>query len=323
MSGSVERLKTGLLEALVRHWPLILSAGMVMLELRKIRVTLAQIGDELAKKNSDSGERRLRRSSTSATSLDDWYSVYGSEQDELEDELSDDDKELIERIDKLHHGSDKGIRDAWDLLKDIDHSKSVEFLWRKTRAQCSMYGQFREGSEMGDDPEKRKEFAMRGLTLAEEVIRRAPRLNHGHRYKAAALGCNMEFVGTTEKVSNGKVIKDCAEEALRLNPNDGSAHYILGRFYSELLKLPWMVRSMAAKIGIPNATPEDALRHIEASKGNSGHDKDVAVQLYKLYTQMGRNNDAREIVLWGIDLPIVFKSEEKYHAELLGFKSSF
>ena len=43
---------------------------------------------------------------------------------------------------------------------------------------------------------------------------------------------------------------------------------------------------MAAKIGIPNATPEDALRHIEASKGNSGHDKDVAVQLYKLYTQV-------------------------------------
>ena len=47
----------------------------------------------------------------------------------------------------------------------------------------------------------------------------------------------MEFVGTAEKVSNGKVIKDCAEEALRLNPNDGSAHYILGRFYSELLKV--------------------------------------------------------------------------------------
>jgi len=129
MSGSVERLKTGLLEGLVRHWPLLLSAGMVMVELRKIRITLAKIGDELAKKSTDSGERRLRRSSTSATSLDDWYSVYGSEQDELEDELSDDDKELIERIDKLHHGSDKGIRDAWDLLKDIDHSKSVEFLW--------------------------------------------------------------------------------------------------------------------------------------------------------------------------------------------------
>ena len=177
-----------------------------------------------------------------------------------------------------------------------------------------MYGQFRPGTEMGDNVEKRKEFATRGLGFAEEIIRRAPRLNHGHRYKgtkiinlvlyikfkAAALGCNMEFVGTAEKVSNGKIVKDCAEEAIKLNPNDGSAHYILGRFYLELLKvllvmaeiciiifkLPWMVRSMATKIGIPNATEEDALRHFEASKGNSGHDKDVAIQLYKLYTKV-------------------------------------
>ena len=47
----------------------------------------------------------------------------------------------------------------------------------------------------------------------------------------------MEFVGTAEKVSNGKIVKDCAEEAIKLNPNDGSAHYILGRFYLELLKV--------------------------------------------------------------------------------------
>ena len=57
------------------------------------------------------------------------------------------------------------------------------FIQRKARAQCSMYGQFRAGTEMGDDVDKRREFAQRGLTLAEEVIRRAPKLNHGHRYK--------------------------------------------------------------------------------------------------------------------------------------------
>ena len=56
-------------------------------------------------------------------------------------------------------------------------------LKRKARAQCSMYGQFRPGTEMGDNVEKRKEFATRGLSFAEEIIRRAPKLNHGHRYK--------------------------------------------------------------------------------------------------------------------------------------------
>jgi len=324
-------LKERLLEALLRHWPLLLSAGLVMVELRRIRVQLTAIGDELVRSGQESnttssssiGTRRLRRASTSATSIDEWYSVYGSEQDELEDELSDDDKQLIETIDRLHHSSDEGIRDAWDLLKEADHSRSIELLWRKARAQCSMYGQFRAGTEMGDNVEKRKEFAQRGLFLAEEVIRRAPKLNHGHRYKAAALGCNMEFVGTSEKVMNGKVIKECTEEAIRLNPNDGSAHYILGRFYSELLKLPWMVRSMAAKIGIPNATPEDALRHFEASKGTSGHDHDVGVQLYKLYVQMGRHDEARAVIEWAVELPVIFKSDAKFLTELEEIRSSF
>lgn len=77
-----------------------------------------------------------------ATSLDDWYSVYGSDQDELEDELSDDDKQLIEQVDKLHYSSDKGIRDAWDLLKDVDHNKSIEFLWESVRKSYSLFVAF-------------------------------------------------------------------------------------------------------------------------------------------------------------------------------------
>merc|ERR1712131_176738 len=275
-----------LINGIRQQWPMLLSAGLIILELRKLREQLIQINQEinrLSDSNTSIGFGRRARNSVSGVSTDDWFSVYDSEEEE-EEELSEEDQEFISRVDKLHYSVDKGIRDAWDLLKDKE-SNHIEFLWRKTRSNCSMYGQFRAGSELGDQPEKRKEFATRALTFAEEIIRRAPRLNHGHRYKAAALGCNMEFVGTAEKVSNGKIVKDCAEEAIKLNPNDGSAHYILGRFYLELSKLPWMVRSMATKIGIPNATEEDALRHFEASKGNSGHDKDVAIQLYKLYTK--------------------------------------
>ena len=60
-------------------------------------------------------------------STDDWFSVYDSEEEE-EEELSEEDQEFISRIDKLHYSGDKGIRDAWDLLKDKD-SNSIEFLW--------------------------------------------------------------------------------------------------------------------------------------------------------------------------------------------------
>ena len=93
----------------------------------------------------------------------------------------------------------------------------------------------------------------------------------------------MEFYPVKEKLANGKIVKECLDEALRCNPEDGSAHYILGRFYNELLKLPWAVRSMASSIGIPSGTADDAIRHLELSKGSSGHDKHVGLLLYKLY----------------------------------------
>merc|ERR1711990_326547 len=255
-----------LINGIRQQWPMLLSAGLIILELRKLREQLIQINQEinrLSDSNSSIGFRRARNS-VSGVSTDDWFSVYDSEEDD-EEELSEEDQELISRIDKLHYSGDKGIRDAWDLLKDKD-SNSIEFLWRKTRSNCSMYGQFRAGSELGDQPEKRKEFATRALTFAEELIRRAPKLNHGHRYKAAALGCNMEFYPVKEKLANGKIVKECLDEALRCNPDDGSAHYILGRFYNEL------------------------------------------------YKDVGRNEEAKQMIKWALEIPITFRSEEKEHA---------
>lgn len=300
-----------------RYWPILVSTGLVIIEIRRLRSQLEILNQDFLKivETSASGSRRSRFNSISGTSTDDWFSIYDSDEDDDAD-LTEEDKELIKRVDALHYSGDKGIRDAWDILKDIDHSKSIEFLWRKTRSQCSMYGQYRAGTEMGDNPTLRKEYAQRGLTWAEELIRRAPRLNHGHRYKAAALGCNMEFFPIKEKVGNGKVVKDCIDEALRCNPDDGSAHYILGRFYVELLKLPWAVRSMASSIGIPAASPDDAVKHLERSKGSSGHDKDVALLLHKLYKDLGKTSEARSILEWGTTLPVVYRSDQVAQTEI-------
>jgi len=318
IKSSTSSIFSDLINGVRQQWPLLLSAGLIIIELRKLRDQLIQINQEinrLSDSNNSIGFGRRARNSVSGTSADDWFSVYDSDEDE-EEELSEEDQEIISRIDELHYSGDKGIRDAWDLIKEKDHSRSIEFLWRKTRSNCSMYGQFRPGSDLGDQPDKRKEFANRALTLAEELIRRAPKLNHGHRYKAAALGCNMEFYPVKEKLANGKIVKECLDEALRCNPEDGSAHYILGRFYTELLKLPWAVRSMASSIGIPAGSADDAIRHLEMSKGSSGHDKHVGLLLYKLYKDVGRNEEAIEMIKWASEIPITFKSEEKEHAEI-------
>ena len=79
--------------------------------------------------------------------------------------------------------SDEGIRQAWDRIKDMDHSRSVELLMRKTRSQCSMYGQYRKGADLGDSIEMRRHFANQALKWAEELMRKAPNKPYGYRYK--------------------------------------------------------------------------------------------------------------------------------------------
>ena len=68
-----------------------------------------------------------------------------------------------------------------------------------------------------------------------------------HYILAAALGCSMEFFSVGDKVSNGKQIQGLLSEALKYNPKDGSAHYILGRYHYEASNLPWAVSSKYKK----------------------------------------------------------------------------
>merc|ERR1712168_559544 len=104
---SLKDMKSSLFSDLIngirQQWPMLLSAGLIILELRKLREQLIQINQEinrLSDSNSSIGFRRARNSA-SGVSTDDWFSVYDSEEDE-EEELSEEDQ-LISRIDKLHY----------------------------------------------------------------------------------------------------------------------------------------------------------------------------------------------------------------------------
>lgn len=177
------------LEAVRSYWPLILSSGLLYLEIRNLRREISELHGavlRLADGSSSSGFRLRRTISASTVGNDDWYSVKSLADSDEEDDEDELDEEFISEVDTLHYGSDKGIRDAWDLIKDHDHSRSVQMLWRKCRSQCSMYGQYRAGSELGDSVEMRKHFATQALQWAEEIIKRAPKLPQGYRYKGNA-----------------------------------------------------------------------------------------------------------------------------------------
>lgn len=301
--------------ALRDYWPLLVSSGLLYLEIRSLKAEICSLHvavQKLAESNS-SASGRPRRSISFSTN-DDWFSVKSANSDEEEEEEIDHD--FLQEVDRVHYSSDKGIRDAWDMLKDKDHSRAIEILWRKTRSQCSMYGQYRKGADLGDNLEMRKHFANTGLKWAEEIIAKAPKIPHGYRYKAAALGCMMEFFSVTDKVTHGKEIRENLALALKCDPTDGSAHYIFGRFHYEASNLPWAVRAVANRIGMPPCSENDALDHFDQAIGSSGHDKELHLYRYKILTKLGRSEEAKAAVESGRSIPITFRSEQPVQDEL-------
>ena len=127
----------------------------------------------------------------------------------------------------------------------------------------------------------------------------------------------------TEKAEKGKVIKDCLSEALNCDPGDLKAHYILARWHFEASNLPWALRGVASRMGMPPSSEDDALRHFNTSLGGSGHDKEVQLYRYKLLTKLGKHEEAKAAVEAGLSLPIVFNSDRPVHEELIKIQNSF
>lgn len=321
VAGGLKCLTGSILTGIKDYWPLLLSSGLLYLEIRHLRDEIKALQGAVSKLADNVPAGRTRRSLSISSGADDWFSVKSFEDSDEEPDADECDPTLLKEIDTIHYSSDEGIRQAWDRIKDMDHSRSVELLMRKTRSQCSMYGQYRKGAELGDDVEMRRHFANQALKWAEELMRRAPNKPYGYRYKAAALGCMMEFFSVTEKVTNGKEIRNYLEKALEKDPKDGSAHYIFGRFHYEASNLPWAVRTVANRIGMPPSSESEALEHFDAAIGHSGHEKELQLYRYKILTKVGRKEDARRAIESVKDLPIVFNSEKSVQEELDGIWS--
>ncbi|CBY09378.1 unnamed protein product [Oikopleura dioica] len=319
------------------NWLLILSAGVLYCEIRNLRESIENLSRSIDNLSENNFTRKRSRTLSIASSKDDWFSIkseasveslnYSDDsnaQTVIEQPISENPQndEFLKLVDEKHYGSDSGIAEAWQMIKEKDNN-DTQILIRKTRAQCSMYGQHRKNGPLGENYEKRKEFATRALEFADEIIKRAPRASVGHRYKAAALGCNMEFLGVTEKAEKGKIIKDCLTEALVCDPDDLKAHYILARWHFEASNLPWALRGVASRMGMPPASEEEALFHFDKSLGGSGHDKEVQLYRFKLLNKLRKFEEAKKAVENGLALPIVFNSDQPVHEELIKIQNSF
>lgn len=214
----------------------------------------------------------------------------------------------IAEVDQLH--DQKEFSKIYDILQKAvveDKSEDAELLWRFARAN------FDKMQELSEGDKERENYAHSGREIAEKAVSKDSSNWACHKWMAIMLSKEVfyfvttrkfsvfnfnvqgDFVPKKQKIQNAFKVKEHADKAIELNPEDGTTLHFLGRFAFTIAGISWMERKVAATLmaSPPTATYEEALDYfIRADEKR----KFIQNQLWiaKTYLKLGNKAKAKE-----------------------------
>uniref|UniRef100_A0A3Q0QXJ7 Regulator of microtubule dynamics protein 2 n=1 Tax=Amphilophus citrinellus TaxID=61819 RepID=A0A3Q0QXJ7_AMPCI len=217
---------------------------------------------------------------------------------------------LIERIDRLHQGSESDKRESLNILLEEreEFGQNSTFLWRLVRAYCDIH-------DISSTVEEKKTHAETGnlLKLSEPLKAVFP-----HRY-AIMCGIMAEYDTIQNKIKNGYVFKDHLDKAIELKPQDPLSYYLLGRWCYAVSQLSWIERKVASTLfgEPPVATVEDALKNfLKVEELHPAYSKLNYVFLAKCYKDLGQWENAKKMCEAACSMSAESKEDEEAQKEL-------
>jgi len=190
-----------------------------------------------------------------------------SDEDEYYDPLIisesflEDQKQFLEKIDKLQSGSTAEQQDAYNMLitRTNQEPTNDELLWRFAKAQY----QISLLKEKAGDLTAQKFILEKGMQTGKAAVKANANNYATFKWYAILLGCNIPFMDNQNKIINGYKYKENIEKSIELNPQDAFCYYLLGRYCFEVFMMPWIMRKAATALfgEPPSATLEDALKN--------------------------------------------------------------
>jgi len=172
-------------------------------------------------------------------------------------------------------------------------SNDVAMLWRASRAELTL------GIVASERAAVDAHYA-RATAYARRAVKLAPNDAGPHFWLAAALGRRALRAGFRQGVSLTTEAYREASRALAIDSMHAGAHDIIGKVHSEVRKLPWMVRRMAAsmtKLDVARtASWETAEMHLKRAIALDPALMMARVDLSQLYLRTGRRPEAIAIV---------------------------
>jgi len=159
-------------------------------------------------------------------------------------------------------------------------------------------------NSLGTDAEKLVE-GKTALAYSEHAVKLAPKECDPHLSVAICLGKITPFLGNRESVEASRRIKQSADIAVKLDPQNDLAWHILGRWNQTLANLGSGKRLIAKIVygEIPAASNDEAIRCFQKAISLKPNRLIHSIELGRTYAQMGNPNEARKWINKGLAMP--------------------
>src|SRR6478672_8055178 len=150
-----------------------------------------------------------------------------------------------------------------------------------------------------------------GLNYAQRAAALAPNDSEAQLSPAISYGKMVAIQGMKEQTEASRRIKDAADKAIRLDPNNDLAWHVLGRWNRVLAGVSGAKRALASLLygELPAGSNAEAVlcfqKAIQINPNRLMH----YIELGQTYAQMGKNADARRLIVQGLAMPDVEKDD--------------
>lgn len=156
------------------------------------------------------------------------------------------------------------------------------------------------GALLAPDDEVRDAHVEAAVQLARLLAASDSLSAEAQYWLAVALGVKTEFSGPLQKLTTGREVFFVTARVLELDPDHPGGHEMMGRLHAAVMRLPWLVRSLALRMGmgevLGDASWDEAERHFRLSRDGDPSAIAPRLELAKLLLQRERAVEARPVL---------------------------
>jgi len=201
------------------------------------------------------------------------------------------------------------MKQAYELDRKFQAAQALELYLQVEKQQpdnaealTAIARQYRHLMQDSDSKAEKLRLCELALVYGEKAAAAAPNDSDAQLSVAITCGKMLKLKSSREQVGVSRRIKESVDKAIKLDPGNDLAWYVLGRWHQGYADLSSVRRAMGEIIfgKLPDSSHEDAARCFEKAREVNPRRLMHIVELGIVYGKMGRPDEARRLIEKGL-----------------------